>query len=817
MKSILKMTRRSIKTFFGRYMALLLIVALSAGFFAGLKLTTDAMIHTGDLFFSEQNLYDFRLMSTLGFTAEDVSAFAETDGVKDAEGCYSLDVLMRINGSSKPVKLMSMPEYVNLPSLTAGRMPENEHECLADDHIFSEDDIGTVLTVDADNPQNRSDMLSVTEYEIVGIVDSPLYINIDRGTTVIGTGALYTFLYIDPSCFTGDIYTEIDLTLQETESAYSDAYDALIDRYETAIEDALDTRADIRYHAILDDNHLTEELGEQFGIFPAETYLLTRNENAGYISFENDTSIIGGIANIFPVFFILIAMLVCSTTMTRMVDEERTQLGVLKAMGYSGCKIMTKYILYAGSATVLGWLLGFFVCTWGLPQIFWFAYRVLYDFSPMPYLFDPVLAILTLLVSLFFILGSTCLSCRRELASVPASLIRPRNAKSGKRVFLEYITPLWKRLTFLQKITMRNMLRYKTRMIMMLVGIGCCAGLVVTAFGVRDSMRYIGELQFETVQKYNIEASFDRGNEQEVGQVFEETEGIDAYMFAVSDRIQVYANEEAMSSVTLFVLSDPDSADDFFTFARDDETLSYPTGNQAMISFRLAEKLGLSDGDMLTVENSDHKEVLFSVSGVFDNYVSNYVFLTQEAYEAAFGESEPNIALLITDGDEEAICEKLIAEDAVTGVSMLSTSKNRVHDALSCLDYIITMVIAFSGALAFVVTFNLTNINLAERSREIATVEVLGFYPKETQDYVLRENLILSVLASFIGLPLGYLFHSIVMHRILIDAFAFDIHITIASYCIGFVCSVCFAFIVNLFMKHRIDRIPMAESLKAVE
>lgn len=460
MKAIFKMTFRTVRTFFGRYMALLLIVALSAGFFAGLKVTTDAMINTGGDYFDEQNFYDFRLFSTLGFSEEDAEEFLSLEGVKEAEGAYSVNALIEHKDSDHPFKVYSINDSINLPSLSAGRLPETDNECIVDEDVFTEDDIGKKISLSSENDESLAEQLENTEFTIVGLASSPLSIGLDKGTADIGNGTVYSFLYIPKENFTSEVFTELNITLAESAYVYSDEYEELIHTHKDKITLLCEELADKRYDDILSENMLTEEIAEQMGIKKPETYVLTRNENAGYVSFENDTGIIGGVANIFPIFFIMIAILVCITTMTRMVDEERTQIGVLKAMGFSNRAIMGKYLLYAGSATVIGWIIGFFACTWALPKIFWLAYNEIYGFAPISYLFSPELAVLTLAVSLFFILGSTYLSCKKELSDVPAALIRPRAAKKGKRIILEHITPIWKRLSFLQKITVRNMMRY---------------------------------------------------------------------------------------------------------------------------------------------------------------------------------------------------------------------------------------------------------------------------------------------------------------------------------------------------------------------
>ncbi len=825
--SILKMTGRSIRSFFGRYMALLLIVMLSVGFFAGLKVTKDAMANTCENYLNDQHFSDYRLISEIGFENEDVERLQALPYIESAEGTKSVDALMEYGEGAMVYRLYAMPETVNLPALSAGRMPEKVNECLADDEYFSSDDIGTVICLTDENEKTVENQLKETEYTIVGLVNSPAYLDGDRGTTNIGNGAVRAFLFLPEENFTETVYTEMNLTLKEKEKIYSDEYDALVQNYENEITDTCRELVHNRYEELLAENGLTEEtamqlgmtteeLAAQYGWTEPEVYVLTRNENSGYISFENDTSIVSGIANILPIFFILIAMLVCVTTMTRMVDEERTQIGVLKAIGFGNVKITMKYLLYAGSATLIGWTAGFFLGTWGLPKVFWLAYKALYDFAPITFLFSPKLALITFAVSMVCILGSTFLSCRKELGRMPAKLIRPRTAKSGRRILLEHITPLWKRLTFLQKITLRNMFRYKQRLIMMLVGISCCAGLVVTAFGVRDSMLHVAALQYDTVQTYDMEASFPEGTKEDVCMELDSMDQVDSYLICSRQYVDLHA-EKSMDAVNLIGFEHTDNIQEFWDFHEEDNKLEVPDRGAVMVNAKIAEKLSLSVGDSLELRNADMHGITVTVSGIFDNYIGNYVIVSDDTYMELYESWEPNTALLSVNGDAEQMAKRLVELPEITGVAKLSATRDSVDSALSCLNYIIWMVVLFAGALAFIVIFNLTNINLAERSREVATVEVLGFYPKETESYVLRENLVLSILASGIGLPLGTLFHRAVMHMITIDIITFDVTVTGFSYVLAFVCTVLFALIVNLFMKRQIAKIRMAESLKAVE
>lgn len=815
MGSILKMTARTIRSFFGRYLALLLIVSLSVSFFAGLKVTKDAMYATAQDYLDTQNFCDFRLISTLGFSEDDVETLSREGYVGKVEGMKSVDVLIPYKEASSAFKLMSITEQVNLPALAAGRMPQTATECLADARAFDESDLGTVVTLSADNDADTLDLLETKSFLIVGLANSPLYLSTDRGTTTIGDGALKGFLLLHPDAFSMDVYTEVDACLRRSADIYSSEYDGLVETYKPEITKRINALAWDQYDSYLDLLGLDREHAEYVNLEEPDTYVLTRQENAGFVSFQNDTAIVSAVANLLPVFFIMIALLVCITTMTRMVSEERTQIGVLKAMGFHSWDIAAKYLLYALSATFLGWLLGFFLGTWALPEVFWWAYGVLYKFAPLKYTYSQSLAMITLGVSLVGILGATLASCQRSLRSVPAELIRPQRGKSGKRILLEYIPFLWKPLSFLQKITLRNMLRYKLRMTMMLVGIGCCTALMVTAFGVRDSMLHVGNDQFGGVQHYALSFSFTEG--ENTPEAAARLDGVDDVLPCIQDRVDVYGDTENMHSVTLIGLDNWDAVENYWTLSWQSQEVPEPGAGEALVSRRLAEKLALSPGDTIEVEDSDLNRVTLRVAGVFENYVGNYLFVQGDTCRERFGNEGFNAAMLQASGDLNQIAKALTELDGVTALSRMDVLLDQVDSAMSCLNYIIWLVVGFAWALAFIVIYNLTNINLAERSREIATVEVLGFYPRETAAYVLRENLVLSFLAAILGLPLGKVMHGVVMSMVMVDNSCFNIHIERTSYIAAFVCTVLFAWVVGLVMRRHIRRIPMAESLKAVE
>lgn len=816
MKSIWKMTRRSIRSHPARYWALFLIVALSAGFFAGLKIARDAMVHTGDTYFKDQKLYDFQIVSTIGFPENILEDVTLPQGIAEAEANISLDVLAPYEESVEVFRLYSLPERLNVPTLVEGRMPQEPTECLADARQYSLEDLGKTVTVSESTPQETGGLLAAQTYTIVGTVNTPLHIGVDRGQTKLGSGSVFSYLYLMPRAFTLSGSTQISLYMGSEAEIYTEEYDAQVEALREDVTAFAQQLTHSAYGELLASMGLTPEMAAQMGMEAPQCYVLTREENAGYVNFDNDTQIIHSVSGLFPVFFILIAILVCVTTMTRMVDEERTQLGTMKALGFSDGQIIAKYLLYALAATIPGWVVGFFFLTWMLPVVFWEAYQVLYQFAPVTYLFSPSLAAVSLGFSLVCILGSTYLSCRKELRSVAAELIRPRAAIKGKRILLERIRPLWKRLSFLQKVTLRNMFRYKQRLAMMLVGIGACAGLLVTGFGIRDSMLPIADRQYGQVQCYEVEAYFEEGKEATVEQALTTAEGVETFAFVRMETVETEGPEKIHRAL-LLCYDRERGLEDFWTFAADGETLPLPEKGEALINFQTAKRLELEVGDEMTFTTAEGEEGRVIVSGIFDSYIQNHVVLTTETYEALFAPVKNNCLYLKSDGDAEHLAEQIVHIEAVTGVTNLVANRSDANEVLTALNIIIALVVGFAGALSFIVIFNLTNINLAERSREIATVRVLGFDRKETAGYALRENLVLSGLAAILGLPLGTLLHGTIMDIVDIDLFSFPTEIKVYSYGISFVLSLCFAFVINLFMRRSLGKINMAESLKAVE
>ena len=605
-------------------------------------------------------------------------------------------------------------------------------------------------------------------------------------------------------------YEEGAQTLADGWTEYNDGladYEQGLADFDTEIADAEDQIADAK-----------QELAD---LKAPKLYVLDRaSSNTGYATFESDSQIVDRLAGVFPVFFFLIAALVCSTTMTRMVDDDRTQIGTLRALGYSRGSILAKYLLYSGSAATIGCLIGYFGGGYLFPLVIWTAYQMLYKIPGYICTFDPLLFIICLVASLLCSAGTTYLACRSAMADTPANLIRPKTPAAGKRILLERIGFFWKRLKFLHKVTLRNIFRFKKRMFMMILGIAGCTALVLTGFGIHDSVANIGNFQFDNIQKYDVSILCDDGMSDEWLAEAVETYGdrMDAYAAALMSSGELTG--PAATKTVYFVVSDDPGITEIYDLHLDGAPVAYPYDGGIVVTEKLAKLTGIGVGDTVTVSVSDTDKADLTVAGIAENYVNNYIYLTGAAYDAAFEDSfEPN-ALLIraAEGtDEYALAAALSKEDPVSSVSVVTDTRKTIDNMMQSLNYVVALVLGCAAALAFIVLFNLGNINISERVREIATIKVLGFHAGETGAYVFRENIILSLFGILCGLPLGVALHAFVMSQIQVDMVSFQVVISPISYLLTVILVVLFTVATDLILRRKIARIDMAESLKSIE
>lgn len=799
MKSMLKKTTlREIKSSLGRYIAILAIVALGVGFFSGLKMTKPYMINTADTYLKDMNLYDLRLLSSLGFVQEDVDSFSNEENVKYAEGSHSYDVLCTgLSKNETVLKTHSMPKNINGIVLKEGRMPENSSECVADSRLVSKEQLGTVIKLTDSNEEYTLNVFSEREYTIVGTVDSSYYMNFERGTTSLGNGRVSGFVYMLPDTFSSDYYTEVFIKFTDNYKIYSKKYDDYIEQMAEKWEDICKSRK-------------------------PDYYILGRNTNIGYVCFENDSNIVEGIADVFPLFFFMVAALVCITTMNRMVEEQRTQIGVLKALGYSKLSIMGKFMFYSGSAALIGCVAGYLGGTRIFPAVIWKVYGIMYSMPKLIYTFNVNLAVIMIIVSLFCNIGATWFSCRYELSETAAALMRPKSPKAGKRIFLEKITFVWKRLKFLQKVSARNILRYKKRFFMMVIGISGCTALLVTGFGIKDSITGIASRQFDEIQisdgTISLKNSTDTKSETPLTK--ELSSLTDDYAFASEESWDILYGSK-IKSVNMVIMENPGEIKNYLNLHTvNDQPIEYPKKDNAIISHKIADTYGISVGDDIIIRNSDMQEITVTISGIFENFVYNYVYISPETYTSAMGK-EPEYQTVYVNYknnlDVHKCAANLMKLDEVSAVTVNQDIRKRFDSMMSSLNYIVLLIIICAAALAFIVLYNLTNINITERIREIATIKVLGFYRNETSSYVFRENMVLTAIGAGIGLIPGYFLHNFIMLRINVDMVAFDIRILPASYLYSIILTFIFNFMVNTVMSFKLEGINMAESLKSVD
>lgn len=615
--------------------------------------------------------------------------------------------------------------------------------------------------------------------------------------------------------------------LQKSKTEIADKKQELLDakeELEDGWEEYQDALAEFEEETAKAKEELDEAREDIASIKRPDTYVLGRNTNIGYACFENDSNIVEGIANVFPVFFFLVAALVCMTTMNRMVEEQRTQIGVLKALGYGEGRIMGKFLFYSGSAALIGSVTGFLLGTRLFPLVIWGAYGIMYSMGSLSYVFDWKLAIISLVVALLCSMGTTWLSCRHELKEVAAGLMRPKAPKAGKRVFLEHIPFIWKKLKFLQKVSVRNVVRYKKRFFMMVIGISGCTALLLTGFGIEDSIADIAAQQFGEIQVYDLGITLQDGKTETAdGRVQSVLENLDAlggnYLFSLEKSLDLEVNGQ-IKAINLVLLEQPEMIGNFIDLhTADGEAVAYPKVGEVVLSNKIADIYGIQIGDTILLRDENRKTIEVTVSGIFQNFVYDYAYLHPQTYKEQLGDVEyKNLYVnLPEETDVHMASASLMKEDNVTAVAVNEDTMLRFSSMMDSLDYIVLVVLLCAAALAFIVLYNLNNINITERVREIATIKVLGFYKKETAAYVFRENMVLTGVGCCVGLILGRFLHAFVMSEIKIDVVSFDVRIKGISYLFSVILTFLFAWLINRLMSRKLEKISMTESLKSVD
>ncbi len=605
-------------------------------------------------------------------------------------------------------------------------------------------------------------------------------------------------------------------------------YEEGVRKYEEGVEKLDSSKADAEAEFEKAQKKIDSAKRELSDLDQPLWYVMDRNDNPGYEEYGQNAERIKNIALVFPAFFVLVAALVCLTTMTRMVEEQRTQIGTLKALGYGNGSIIFKYMLYALTAAVLGSVFGTLIGLKMFPAIIISAYGMLYKLPAMKLPYDYVLMSLTTLAAGILAAGTVYFSCNSILSEQPAGLMRPKAPKSGKKILLERVGFVWKHLTFSHKVTMRNIFRYKRRMLMTVIGIAGCTALVLTGFGVYDSINDIMYKQFDEISNNTGVAAYSDSisytNRQKLDETLRECGADigDVYQ----KEITVLANDKS-NSANIFAAKDNEVISKFVTIKNRLTNERYSVDDSGVIiNEKLAALLGgVQKGDTVTLSLTETRRVDVKVSEICENYAHHYVYITEKLYSELTGEDVPyNCVYFNIDGGDDLseqerneISRKLMDIDGVLAVSFKTAVEGTFKSMLKSLELVVLVLIVSAGVLAFIVLYNLTNININERIREIATLKVLGFYDKEVSMYVFRETIILTLLGTVTGLLFGRVLVDFVIRTAEIDMVMFgrDVHPT--SYIISVVITLVFALVVTLVMHRHLKKVDMVEALKSVE
>ena len=920
-----KIVRRSIRGSLGRFLAIIGIVALGCGFFAGLQMSGPDMRASADRYYDGTHLWDIRLISTLGFSDDDVQRVRDIEGITDAMPSISTDAMMQMGDEQAAVRIALLPDgaqdgeqadevtvafdddgYLNRLLLRDGRWPTAEDECVVSaDTAAGEPHIGQTIHV-LYGTDALDGTLDSREFTVVGTVSSSNYpYTVSFGSTTLGSGMIEQYLYAPRDAFAADAaYTEIYATVEG-----ADAHESGSDDYEqavTRVADRLERNTDDLAAARLDDvkRPLQQELDERRAAYeterdaaraqleqtaqqldtaaqlnpvngqiaaaraqlgqqqaqaeqqfadaeaqladaqaeldamePPELYVLDRTQSEGAASYQGDSERMDSIADVFPAMFFLVAALVALTTMTRMVENERIEIGTYKALGYGTATIACKYLAYAAAASVTGAVIGIAVLSQILPYIVMQAYAIIYAVpaTPLPLPVQPGAALLSGGLGVGVTLLCTWFAVVSSLRETPSGLMLPRPPKAGKRILLERIGPLWRRMSFSWKVTCRNIFRYKRRFLMTIIGISGCTALMLVGFGLHDSIWDIIDNQFGTIQHYNTVVSLNaNATDEDLESVRRTLREHDATELTRVDMQVAGTDDTDPLSVQVIVPQEASALTDVITFrervghnpvAFDDDAV--------LVTEKAAATLGLHVGDELTLYRQDGMGnatgggARARITGIVENYVGNMVYVGPEAWRQAAAQDDGMDAELayrttyaVTPDGQRArddLSAALREVPHLSTVGFTAISIETYSTMLSSINLIVVVLIVSAAALAFIVLYNLTNINIGERVREIATLEVLGFTRGEVNAYIFREIAILSLVGDLFGLALGTWLEGFVITTVEVDVVMFGRIIHPLSYLYAFLLTLVFSGVVVLAMRGQLDKVDMVESLKSVD
>lgn len=815
---LLKHIFMKIKDNYKRFLSLICMAFLGVGFYAGIQSSSPDMLKTLDNFYDENNVYDISVISNVGLTEDDLLKLSKIKNVELAINIQEKDTYLEIEENNYVVKLIEYNSQMNNVYIKEGRLPKNNNEVSVDNALLENNNLklGDNITIDG------------KKYSIVGNVISPLYFSAERPNSNLGSGKVDYYIYVYNGSLDLEAYSNIYMTVKGAKKylTNSDSYKKLINNVKKDIDLIKDKQQDIRYDELYSD---IIETSEMYGISIDESkfikpkwYIYDRLDNTSYKELINASDNLKKIGNIFPIIFFAISVLVSLISMMRMIEEDRVENGTLKSLGYNSFHITLKYVIYSLLATTIGSSVGAIFGSYMIPSVIWNIYKKIFFIPKFIYLLKSDYNALGLWICILCICGTSVIVCIKNLREVPANLMRPKAPKSGKKILLERINFIWKKLKFSDKITIRNIFRYKSRVITTILGIAGCTALILAGFGLKDSIKDVTDFQFNNIIKYDKMLMTNESiNQIDIEKELLNDDKVENYTNVNTQNIKVLFNDEEQE-VTMI------TPDDFNSISKSISLIDLKTNNvidnisdnSCIISEKTAKLLDIDVGDKISLLDNDNNKYDIKVSYIIKNYINQYIYINKNTYNNLFKDYKINsilISLKDEDKNSKEFDKKYISNGYALTIVDNDDIKSSMNDMLSSIDSIVAILIIAAASLAFVVLYNLSNINISERKREIATLKVLGFYPSEVDKYINRETVLLTIL----GIGIGLLFGSYLSHFIIStcepDYIMFDRHVYTLSYFYSLFITVIFTIVVTIVTHFNLKKINMVTSLKNVE
>ncbi|MDG6126518.1 FtsX-like permease family protein [Lactococcus formosensis] len=882
-KTLNKNIRRSITGSFGRFISIFSLMALGVFAFVGLKMSGPNMRATAEEFYARHHLADLSITSTMGLNASDQALIRQENGLKTVDFGYFRDVLLPDKKTS--LRIFSQADNLSTYELIAGEMPQKSNEVALDFLYQDKYKLGDTIRV-TEEKNEGSYLLKNHEFKLVGFVKSSEFVDKSLyGPTNIGTGQLNGYAVVPPEAFQSDVYMIARLSFKTMQglSPYDPKFTERSDYYEQTLKKLLERQPEKRLAEIKEEplaqlnqaqdklkaeeirlqesqnvldqqkalagenpqlqalqeslntgkaklveskTQLQEQRDKLAALEAPEYTVNNRKEgNPGYQTFVDNSTRIDALSNIFPVVLFAIAVLVSLTTMTRFVEEERGNMGLLKALGYTNAQIRKKFIVYGTVSACAGATVGVILGHVVLPHVVFNAYSASSTFSGLILTFSPFWTLVSFVIALACTVFPAYLVAQSELRGAPAALFLAKPPKAGSRIFLERIKPIWKRMSFTYKVTARNLFRYKQRMLMTIVGVAGCTALLVMGFGIRDSISGLSQRQFGEILHYNMLAvSQDNLNKQEQDELeqFLQSDNIKSYAPVHFEQLHQTINDNRQD-ISLMVPEKEENFNQFVTLRNrvSKEKLSLPKEG-AVVSEKLAELLGAKVGQTISLKTNQDKIVKIKVAGITEMYMGHYIFMSQNQYKGLFDAPIKTNAHLLKLRDTSKAKSQAASADFMRNAGALTVSQNSdlqntIDAFLHGINSVMFVLIGCAILLAIVVIYNLTNINVSERIRELSTIKVLGFYDREVTLYIYRETILLSFMGILAGFGLGAYFHHVIITMLPTDMIMFNPNLLWSNLLLSTLITLATTLGLSIVVHLKLKNVDMLGALKSVD